>query len=233
MEKLKEILEQVNKIEIKTQHLVRHLLKGDYSSVFKGSGFEFYNFKEYSLGDDKRHIDYKISKKHNKKLVREYKEERDLQVYFLFDMSSSTFSRKDKNIRQKSIEIIASLMITAAKKGDSVGLCIFSETIEEYFSPKKGKRYALYLITCLLNIMQKEKFSRGTNLNNVLLEVANRISKRSVIFIFSDFISEDFTYSLRVLMSKHDVIPVWVKDIPNWAINRKINWVSKLELIIH
>lgn len=209
MEETKEILAQVKKIEITTKRLVDGLIAGDYHSIFKGQGIEFSEIRDYRPGDDVRAIDWKVTARFNRPFIKEFIEDRDLRVYFAVDFSASgSFGNLVKK-RRKAIEITATLMFSALRSNDSVGLFIFTDGVEKYIPPRKGRRHVLKLISSMVT---HESESSKTNITSSLSSAANIIKKRSILFIISDFYSEDFTRPLSILRNRHDVIAIRITD---------------------
>lgn len=204
-----QVLKDVRRIELRTKHLVEGLLQGAYHSVFKGRGIEFSEVREYVPGDDVRTIDWNVTARMDEPYVKEFIEERDLTLNIVFDISASGNFGHSKSKKQAAIELAASLMFAAIRNNDNAGLCLFSDSIESYTSPRKGKKHVFKLIRDLLHT---EPASRGTDLSGALRFMSKVSKKRSILFIISDFVSEDFRRELRILSSRHDVIGVDVHD---------------------
>jgi len=209
MRETKEILKQVRRIEIVTKNLVDGLITGEYHSIFKGQGIEFSEIRDYRPGDDIRAIDWKVTARFDHPFVKEFIEERDLNVYFVFDYSASNYFGNLIEKRRKAIELTATLMFSAMKNNDNVGLFIFTEDIEKFIPARKGRRHVLKLISSLVSHKPQ---SKGTNIEKALSHVSNIIKKRSVIFILSDFYNQDFSKPLKILKRRHDVIAIKVND---------------------
>lgn len=206
----KEVIKQVRKIEISTKNLVDTLIAGNYHSIFKGQGIEFAEIREYIEGDDIRNIDWNVTARFNKPHVKEFIEERDLRIYIMFDISGSGNFGNNTSKKHKGIELAATLMFSALRNNDNVSLLLFSDKIEKYIPPRKGKKHILQLLSNLINHQTK---SNKTNIAKSIKEATQLIKKRSVIFIVSDFLSEDFSKELKILKSRHDVIVVDILDI--------------------
>lgn len=206
---MQEILKQVKKIEITTKNLVDGLISGNYHSVFKGQGIEFSEIRDYKPGDDIRSIDWKVTARFDHPFIKEFIEERDLSVYFVFDSSASNSFGNLVEKRRKAIELTATLMFSAMRNNDNVGLFIFTDDIEKYIPARKGKRHVLKLLTSLI---AHESQSTKTNIEKALSYVSNIVKKRSVIFILSDFYNQDFAKPLKALKKRHDVIAIKVND---------------------
>jgi len=214
---MKEILKQVKKIELNTKKLVEGLITGNYHSIFKGTGIEFSKIREYKPGDDVRAIDWKVTARFNRPFIKEFIEERDLSVYFVLDVSASSSFGNNIEKKRKSIELIASLMFSAMKNNDAVGLFLITDKLEKFVPARKGKKHILRLITNLLTFEPK---SKKTNLLESFKSVSKIIKKRSIVFVVSDFFSDDFSKPLKVLKKRNDVIAIRIidnreKEIPN------------------
>jgi len=209
MPETKEIIKQVKKIELFTRNLVDGLIAGNYHSIFRGQGIEFSEIREYNTGDDIRAIDWKVTARFNHPYVKEFIEERDLRVYFVFDYSASSRFGNLVEKRRKAIELSATLMFSALRNNDNVGLFIFTDSVETYIPARKGRRHVLKLISNLVSHTPK---SKKTDVNISLASISNIIKKRSIIFIISDFYSTDFMKPLSILKNKHDIIALRVYD---------------------
>ena len=206
---MKEILKQVKKIELNTKKLVEGLITGNYHSIFKGTGIEFSEIREYKPGDDVRAIDWKVTARFNRPFIKEFIEERDLNVYFVLDVSASSSFGNNIEKKRKSIELIASLMFSAMKNNDAAGLFLITDKLEKFIPARKGKKHILRLITELLTFNPE---SKKTNLLEPFKSVSKIIKKRSIVFVVSDFFSDDFSKPLKVLKKKNDVIAVRIMD---------------------
>ena len=206
----KEILKKVREIEIYTNRLVNESLAGEYHSVFKGRGMEFLEVREYQPGDDIRLIDWNVTARAGHPFVKLHVEERELTVIFVVDLSASgAFGTVNQMKAERAVELCAVLAFSAIKNHDKVGLIAFTDDIESYIPPKKGKNHALRVIRDLLYLTPKQ---RGTNLR-AALEYLNRVTTRkAVVFLVSDFQDRGYEQALRVTRRKHDVIPVTVSD---------------------
>jgi len=209
MEQTKEIIKKVQKLEISTKQLVEGLITGNYHSIFKGQGIEFSETREYRAGDDIRSIDWKVTARFNHPFVKEFIEERDLQVYFAIDMSGSSSFGNNISKRNKTFEIVASLMFAALKNKDNVGVFLFTDKVETFIPARKGKTHILKAIS---KIIQFKPLSVKTNLNNSFVYISKVIKKRSIVFILSDFFDEEFIKPLKILKNKHDIIALRVID---------------------
>lgn len=205
----KEIIRQVRTVEITTRHLVDGLIAGNYHSVFKGQGIEFSEIREYRPGDDIRTIDWKVTARLNHPFVKEFIEERDLRVYILFDYSASSNFGNRVEKRSKGIELAATLMFSAMRNNDNVGLFVFTDGVERHIPARKGRRHVLKLLS---NLIAYEPRSRKTNLKKTLSFVAKVLKKRSILFIISDFIADEYSLPLSILREHHDVIALRIVD---------------------
>lgn len=205
----KEVIKQVKKIEISTKHLVDGIIAGNYHSIFRGQGIEFSEIRDYRPGDDIRAIDWKVTARFNHPFIKEFIEERDLQAYFVFDYSASGSFGNIIEKRRKAIELTATLMFSAIRNNDNVGLFIFTEGVEKFIPARKGRKHVLKLISSL--VMHEPK-SKKTDLKKTLSFVSNVIKKRSIIFIISDFYCQEFSKELSMIKNRHDVIAVRVND---------------------
>lgn len=210
MPKVKEILKKVRKLEIKTNLPVEGLIAGNYRSVFKGSGIEFSEVREYVPGDDIRSIDWNVTARLNAPYVKEYIEERNLSIYIVYDVSGSSEYGSKKSKRELGHEIAASIMFAALRNNDSVGLCLFSDRVEKFIPKRPGKKHVLRM---LRELVYYEPESKQTDIEKSLAYLARIVKKRSVIFIISDCQSGDFDRPLRHLRGRHDVIVVNLSDI--------------------
>tara|TARA_Y100000741_G_C18215397_1_gene543520 strand:+ start:89 stop:967 length:879 start_codon:yes stop_codon:yes gene_type:complete len=209
----KEILKKVRQIEIRTKNIVNDFFGGDYHSNFKGRGMTFSEVREYVPGDDIRAIDWNVTAKTGKPHIKIFEEERELSVLILIDVSSSGMFGSRKNLKiDVAVEIAAMLSFSAIKNNDKVGLALFSDSIEKYIPPKKGKKHVLRLITDIIN-HDFDSNNKKTSIKNAI-DFANKISKRkSVIFLISDFIDNDFFDELKFLNFKHDLVGLQIYDV--------------------
>jgi uncharacterized protein (DUF58 family) len=206
----RELLKKVRRIEIKTRGLVNQIFSGEYHSVFKGRGMEFSEVREYQFGDDVRTIDWNVSARFNHPFVKVFEEERELTVMLVVDMSSSgEFGSVTQLKRDIAAEICAVLAFSAIKNNDKVGLILFTDRIEKFVPPKKGRAHILRIIRELL---EPAPAGRGTSIRQAL-EYLNHVSKkRSITFVISDFIDEGYEKILRIVSRKHDLIAVELTD---------------------
>ncbi|MFP4497178.1 MAG: DUF58 domain-containing protein [Vulcanimicrobiota bacterium] len=205
----KEIIKKVKKLEITTRHLVEGLITGNYHSVFKGQGIEFSDIREYRPGDDVRAIDWKVTARFNHPYIKEFIEERDLRVYFAFDISASSSFGSEITKKTKAMEVIAGLMFAAMHNNDNVGLFMFTDSMEHYIPARKGKKHILKMLSRLISY---QPVSSKTDLESALIHVSKVVKKRSIIFIISDFYDKDFSKPLKILRNKHDIIALRIID---------------------
>jgi uncharacterized protein (DUF58 family) len=215
MQQTKEIIRQVKTIEITTKQLVDGLVAGNYHSVFKGNGIEFSEIREYRPGDDIRSIDWNVTARFNHPYVKEFIEERDLHIYFAFDISASGSFGNRIAKRRKAVELTATLMFSALRNNDNVGLFLFTDHVEKFFPARKGRKHVLKLISGLVSY---EPASKSTDIEQSLAFISNVVKKRSILFIISDFFSSDFVRPLKILKNKHDIIAIRIADAREKAI---------------
>lgn len=207
----KELLKKVRRIEIKTRGLSQNIFAGEYHSAFKGRGMMFSEVREYQYGDDIRDIDWNVTARHNKPYVKVFEEERELTVMLLVDVSGSRlFGAVGEEKREMIAEIAATLAFSAIQNNDKIGVIFFSDKIEKFIPPKKGRKHILFIIRELLDFTPE---SRGTDIGMVLRYFSDALKKRCTTFLISDFIDEkDYYKALSIASNKHDVYGVQVYD---------------------
>ena len=206
----KQILKKVKQVEIRTRGLVNDLFGGEYHSVFKGRGMAFSEVREYQPGDDIRLIDWNVTARNGSPFVKIFEEERELTVYLIVDISKSGEFGSQNQLKQEFAAEIASVLgFSAIKNNDKVGLILFSNDIEKYVVPKKGKSHVLRVIRELLYNEPKGNKTSIKNVLDYLLKVAKR---KSVVFLISDFIDDDYWSSLKIVNRKHDLIGIRLFD---------------------
>ena len=206
----KEILKKVRRIEISTRGLVNDVLSGEYHSVFKGRGMEFSEVREYQIGDDIRTIDWNVTARHGHPYVKVFEEERELTVMLMVDASSSgEFGSYQQMKGEIAVEICALLAFSAIKNNDKVGLIIFTDKIEKFVPPRKGKSHVLRVLRELLYFKPEDQ---KTDIGLAMEYFSQVIHRRSVVFLISDFISEGFEQPLRIASQKHDIIAIHMID---------------------
>ncbi|MBC8502605.1 MAG: DUF58 domain-containing protein [Nitrosopumilus sp.] len=210
MSQLSELLKQVKDLEIKTKNLVEGMDSGAYRSRFRGGGIEFSEVREYAAGDDARRIDWNVSARYNDLFVKEFVEEKELNVFVIIDMSASNDFGYIKSKKELGFEVAASLMFSALKNNDRVGMGLFTDSLEKFVPAKKGKRHIMEILKELLDYQAK---NTHTNIFKSLSELQKNLKKRSVIFIVSDFISDSFVKPLKLLKFKHQIVLVNISDI--------------------
>lgn len=206
----KELIKKVRKIEIKTRGLSQQVFSGQYHSTFKGRGMAFSEVREYQAGDEIRTIDWNVTARFNHPYVKVFQEERELNVMLLIDISySQSFGTQVQDKRELITELAAVLSFSAGMNNDKVGAILFSDKVEKYIAPKKGRKHILHIISELLNFEPK---SKGTNIAQALRFFDNIMNKRSIVFMISDFIDDDFEESVKITNRKHDVVALRVYD---------------------
>ena len=210
LSEIKDLLKRIRELEIKTKGLVDGMMTGSYKSKIRGRGIEFSEVREYVLGDDVRHIDWNVTARTNKLHVKEFVEERDLRVYVIFDYSASNEFGFNKSKKSIGHEVAASIIFSAMKNNDSVGLGIFTDTLEQFIPARKGRRHSLTLLRALLSHKTK---SQKTNIESSLLQLHHVLGQHSVIFIISDYLSPSFLRPLKFLKNRHDVVLINLADI--------------------
>ena len=210
MTQLSELLKQVKNLEVKTKNLVEGMESGAYRSRFRGGGIEFSEVREYTAGDDARRIDWNVSARYNDLFVKEFVEEKELNVYVIIDLSASNDFGYIKSKKELGFEVAASLMFSAIKNNDRVGMGLFTETLEKFIPAKKGKKHMMEILQNLLDYSPK---SSKTDIFKSLSQLQSNLKRRSVIFIVSDFISDSFVKPLKYLKFKHQIVLVNISDI--------------------
>ena len=206
-----ELLKRVRKIEIKTRGLSKNIFAGEYHSAFKGRGMTFSEVREYQYGDDIRNIDWNVTARHNRPYVMIFEEERELTVMLMIDVSASrNFGTISKLKKNQITEIAAVLAFSAIQNNDKIGVIFFSDKIEKFIPPKKGRTHILHIIRELIDFYPEDK---QTDIEQALEYMTNSIKKRCTCFVISDFIDEhDFAHALAIANRKHDVVALRVYD---------------------
>lgn len=231
-----ELLKRVRRIEIKTRGLSQQIFSGEYHSAFKGKGMAFSEVREYQYGDDIRSIDWNVTARFNHPYVKIFEEERELTVMLIIDVSGSReFASRDRLKKNLITELAAVLSFSAISNNDKTGAILFSDRIEKFIPPKKGRQHILRIIRELINF---EPESRGTNIGVALEYLINAIKKRSTAFLISDMMDTDYEDALKICSRKHDLIALRVYDhreteLPNVGIVRmkdaetgRLKWVD-------
>jgi uncharacterized protein (DUF58 family) len=206
----KELLKKVRKIEIKTRGLSNHLFSGEYHSAFKGRGMAFSEVREYQIGDEIRTIDWNVTARFNHPYVKVFDEERELTLMILMDVSGSeNFGTINQQKQDVATELCAVLAFSAIQNNDKVGVIFFSDKVEKFIPPKKGRSHILMIIRELIDFTPE---SKGTNVAEALKYLTSAIKKRSTAFVISDFISPAFEDQLKIANKKHDIIALRLYD---------------------
>lgn len=206
----KELLKKVRKIEIKTRRLSNDVFGGEYHSAFKGRGMTFSEIRKYQYGDDVRNIDWNVTARYNEPFIKIFEEERELTLMLAVDISGSQFFGTRYNFKRDMLtEIAATLAFSATKNNDKVGLVLFSDQIELFIPPKKGKSHILRIIRELVEFQPK---SQQTDLSQAAKYLQNMLKKQAIVFILSDFMTDEYAHALKILGNKHDVTGIRVFD---------------------
>jgi len=210
LEQIDEILKQVKKLDISVKYLVDKLITGNYHSLYKGQGIEFSEIREYKSGDDLRSIDWNVTARYNQPYIKEFVEERSLDIYFILDVSGSEDFGNLVSKKRKALEITTRLIFAALRNNDNIGIFLFTEKIEKLISARRGKRHIFKILRSIISFQPK---SQITNLRTTLAQVSRILKKRSMLFIVSDFYdTSDYSKVLKILGIKHDVILVRIFD---------------------
>ena len=207
----KELLKKVRKIEIKTRRLSDHIFSGEYHTSFKGRGMTFSEVRQYQFGDDIRAIDWNVTARYNEAHVKVFEEERELTMMLMVDISGSeSFGSKNQFKKDIVTEIAATMAFSATQNNDKIGLILFSDEIELYIPPKKGRSHVLRIIRELIEFQPK---SRKTDIAQALKFLSGTQKKKAIVFVISDFMSEDYEQTLKIAAKKHDITGIRVYDI--------------------
>ena len=216
-----ELLKKVRKIEIKTRGLSNHIFAGEYHSAFKGRGMAFSEVREYQYGDDVRNIDWNVTARFSHPYIKVFEEERELTLMLLVDISGSEFFGTESQFKNEIVtEIAATLAFSALQNNDKIGLILFSDEIELFIPPKKGKSHVLRIIRELL---EHKPNSKKTDVAMALKYFSNVIKKKAIVFVLSDFINDGYRDTLKIVSGKHDVTGIRIFDkneeqIPNLGV---------------
>jgi uncharacterized protein (DUF58 family) len=215
----KELLKKVRKIEIKTRRLSDHIFGGEYHSTFKGRGMTFSEVRQYQFGDDVRNIDWNVTARYNEPYIKVFEEERELTMMLMVDISGSELFGTDQQFKNEIVtEIAATLAFSATQNNDKIGLILFSDAIELYIPPKKGRSHVLRIIRELIEFKPKSKL---TDISVALKFLSNVMKKKTIVFVLSDFITDDdYKQNLKISAGRHDITGIRVYDkreeeIPN------------------
>lgn len=223
-----DIIKKVRAIEIKTKGLTNHIFGGEYHSAFKGRGMSFSEVREYSYGDDVRNIDWNVTARFKTPFVKVFEEERELTLMLMVDISASTlYGTHVKSKRELITEICAILAFSAITNNDKVGIIFFSDKIEKYIPPKKGKSHILYIIRTLITLEPHAKAQ--TNIEVAIQFLNNIAKKRAITFLISDFISPSIKQGIPIAARKHDLVGIHIYDqsdsqIPNVGLLQMQDW---------
>ena len=208
----KELLKKVRKIEIKTRRLSDHIFSGEYHTSFKGRGMTFSEVRQYQFGDDVRNIDWNVTARYNEPYVKVFEEERELTMILMVDISGSEkFGSRGQLKSDVVTEIAATMAFSATQNNDKIGLILFSDQIELYIPPKKGKSHVLRIIRELIEFKPK---SAGTNLSEALRFLSGVMKRKAIVFLISDFLTTDsYEQTLKIASKKHDITGIRVYDV--------------------
>lgn len=232
----KEILKKVRKIEIKTKRLSNNIFSGEYHSSFKGRGMTFSEVRQYQYGDDVRSIDWNVTARYNTPYVKVFEEERELTMVLMVDISGSEFFGTQKQFKKDIItEIAATLAFSAIQNNDKVGLLLFSNEVELFIPPKKGKSHVLRIIRELIEFKPK---NNRTNINHALKFLSGVLKKKAIVFLLSDFMDDNYEKNLKIAGKKHDLTGIRVydkhdKEIPNLGVIAVLDAETKQTKLIN
>ncbi|MDG1054205.1 MAG: DUF58 domain-containing protein [Flavobacteriaceae bacterium] len=232
----KELLKKVRKIEIKTRRLSDHVFGGEYHSTFKGRGMTFSEVRQYQFGDDVRAIDWNVTARYNEPFVKVFEEERELTLMLVVDVSGSEFFGTTQQFKRDVLtEIAATLSFSALQNNDKVGLLLFSDQVELFIPPKKGRSHILRIIRELLEFEPK---SKATDIANALAFLSGILKKKAIVFLLSDFMDEGYDKTLRIAAKKHDLTGIRVYDkleeeLPNLGIVPMVDSETKQTRLIN
>ena len=231
----KEILKKVRKIEIKTRRLSDHIFSGEYHTSFKGRGMTFSEVRQYQYGDDVRAIDWNVTARYNEPFVKVFEEERELTMMLMVDISGSeSFGTKNQLKRDMITEIAATLAFSATQNNDKIGLLLFSDQIELFIPPKKGKSHVLRIIRELIEFESK---SKKTDLSQAWKYLSSVLKKKAIVFLISDFMVKDYEHTLKIASKRHDVTGIRVFDqreesIPNIGVVNMLDAETSETLLV-
>ncbi len=207
----KELIKKVRKIEIKTRRLSNHIFSGEYHTSFKGKGMTFSEVRPYQYGDDIRAIDWNVTARYNETHIKVFEEERELTMMLMVDVSGSeSFGTKNSFKKDIVTEIAATMAFSATQNNDKIGLMLFSDQIELYIPPKKGRSHVLRIIRELIEFKPK---SNKTDVGMALKFLSGTQKKKAIVFLISDFMSDNYEHTLKIASKKHDITGIRVYDI--------------------
>lgn len=230
------LLKKVRKIEIKTRRLSDHIFGGEYHSTFKGRGMTFSEVRQYQYGDDVRNIDWNVTARYNEPFVKVFEEERELTLMLLVDVSGSElFGTKEQFKEEFITEVAATLAFSALQNNDKVGLLLFSDQIELFIPPKKGKSHILRIIRELLEFEPK---SRRTDLDQALKYLINVMKKKAIVFVLSDFMTDQYKDTVKLVARKHDLTGIRIFDpreeeIPNLGVVQMLDGETGESMLVN
>ena len=231
-----DILKKVKKIEIKTRRLSDHIFSGEYQTSFKGRGMSFAEVRPYQFGDDVRSIDWNVTARYNETHIKVFEEERELTLMLMVDVSGSQEFGSEDAFKQDIItEIAATLAFSATQNNDKVGLILFSDQIELFIAPKKGRSHVLRIIRELIDFNPK---SKKTDITQGLEYLSKIIKKKAIVFILSDFMSASYEQTLKIASKRHDITGIRVydkreKEIPNVGLITIVDAETEQEMIVN
>jgi len=230
-----EILKKVRKIEIKTKGLSKHIFSGEYHSAFKGRGMSFSEVRDYHYGDDVRNIDWNVTARTGDPHIKVFEEDRELTVMLLIDISKSSVFGSIKQFKSElTAELSAVIAFSAITNNDKVGAILFTDTVEKYIPPKKGKKHILRIIR---EIIYFEPVSRGTKLEDAIIYLNNIQKKKAIVFILSDFMTQGYESALSIASKRHDIIGMHIydqleKELPNIGLVHSVDSETGARVIL-
>ncbi|MBP93569.1 MAG: DUF58 domain-containing protein [Flavobacteriaceae bacterium] len=232
----KELLKKVRKIEIKTRRLSDHIFGGEYHSTFKGRGMTFSEVRQYQYGDDVRNIDWNVTARTNEPHIKVFEEERELTMMLMVDVSGSEFFGTDSQFKNEIVtEIAATLAFSATQNNDKIGLILFSDAIELYIPPKKGRSHVLRIIRELIEFKPQ---SQQTNISEALKFLSNVMKRKAIVFMLSDFMADDYRHNLKIAAGRHDISGIRVYDrheenIPNLGMVQMLDQETGKRMLVN
>lgn len=232
----KELLKKVRKIEIKTRRLSDHVFGGEYHSTFKGRGMTFSEVRQYQYGDDVRNIDWNVTARYNEPHVKIFEEERELTMMLVIDVSGSKLFGTNAQFKNEIVtEIAATLAFSATQNNDKIGVILFSDSIELYIPPKKGRSHVLRIIRELIEF---EPQSKKTNIAEALKFLSNVMKKKAIVFLLSDYRDHNYQHNLKIVSGKHDITGIRVYDrneveLPNLGMVQMVDQESGQSILVN
>ena len=210
MTDITELLQQIKNLEMGAKGMAEGMESGTYKTKLRGGGIEFSRIREYTAGDDARRIDWNVSARYNELFVKEFVEEKDLDIHVIMDVSASNDFGFVKSKKELALEVSASLMFSALKNNDRVGMGLFTDTLEKFIPAKKGKRHVMKI---LKEMLVHENKNNNTDIGRSLAELQRHLKRKSVIYVISDFISDSFERPLKHLRQRHQIVLISISDI--------------------